>query len=153
MADIKAEDILYGRNGQIYLGEGTGKGEMLATANNIEARVRVQSTEIMLPRQFTTRHRRIGWSGEGTLRIYRHNNLFFKTMKDMINPKVSVPSLRLVMNLINSDPDGEEYDESIVLMQVKFWDFDWMFNMTDFVELPMRFTFEEIDTDQDDEAL
>ena len=152
MVDIKAEDVLYGRNGQITLStdvEGLEDDALgvLATASNIEARVEVQNTQIMLPRQFSTKLRRTGWSGTGSLRIYRHNLSFFSIMKDMINLEKAVPVFDVAMELINKDPDRagtSAYEENIVLQDVKFWSYDWMFNMTDFVELPLEYTFENI---------
>ena len=146
----KAEDILYGRNGTVTLVSGdttdiaaTGT---LATANNIEARVEVQNTQIMLPKQFATRLRRIGWAGTGTLRIYRHNAAFFTIMRQMINPESPVPVFELYMTLENKDPGStNDVDEDIILKDLKFWTFDWMFNMNDFVELPLSFTFEDIE--------
>ena len=147
-----AEEILYGRNGTITLAttsevddEALGGGGVLATANNIEARVEVQNTQIMLPNDSSTRLRRIGWSGTGSLRIYRHNASFFQIMRQMIDFRSPVPVFDLDMQLVNKDPDAEyQIDESIILNFVKFWTFDWMFNMNDFVELPLTFTFEDI---------
>ena len=161
---VRAEDILYGRNGMVVLApppetytEAMADVDIairnltLATAHTIEARVRVQSTDIMLPRDFSTRRRRTGWNGEGTMRIYRVKSEFFNTMANMIDLKKQVPVFNVIMDLINDDPGAStSYQEKITLEQVKFWDFDWMFNMTDFVELPLRFTFEGIKNNQPD---
>ena len=152
--NLEAEDILYGRNGSLTLKTtmdiddvllGDETGGVLANANNIEARVEVQNTQLMLPGQSATKLRRIGWSGTGSLRIYRYNLAFFGIMKDMIDLTKPVPVFSLFMALVNKDPDSSRaHEENIVLESVKFWSYDWMFNMTDFVELPLEFTFEGI---------
>ena len=108
----------------------------------------------MLPRQFVTRHRRIGWSGSGSMRLYRFNASFFDIMTDMISLEKQVPVFHLTMDLVNKDPDAStKYGEEIRLEQVKFWSYDWMFNMTDFVELPLEFTFEGIKRDDTTDQL
>ena len=141
---IEAEDVLYGRNGKLTITYNNAT-QVIANVRNIEARVRVKSTEIMLAGSFADLHRRIGWGGEGTLRIYRVNKLFFETMKKMIDPTQTVPVFTLNMKLTNNDPDSDrKYQEDIAIGKVKIWDFDWMFDVTEFVDQPLRFTFEEI---------
>ena len=138
----RAEDILYGRNGIIRI-----SGTEVANLSSIEARVDVQKSEITLPRRFETLNRRIGWSGSGTLRIYRVNLMFFNTMRKMIDPNQPVPVFDIDMDLENNDPDAGEnfqYREIITLVDSKFWSYDWMFNVNDFIEQPLEFTFEGI---------
>ena len=155
---LAAERILYGRNGSLIIspsGGGDAKERDIGTVanvRNIESRVNIQNTELMLAGQMQNRLRRIGWSGTGTLRIYRVNKMFFQPMLDSINLKAKMPVFTLNMTLENQDPEIDEdvYAETISLEQVKFWSYDWMFDVADFVEQPLEFTFENIkgiDTD------
>ena len=138
--NFKAEDVLYGRNGSVILG-----GTTLLNVRRVEARVRVDKATLRLAKQFQDRHRRIGWNGNGTLQIYRINSAFFREMLDSIDPKSKMPVFRMQMELENNDADRSVgYKEFIDLLDVKFWDYDWMFDVENFVELPLGFTFEDI---------
>lgn len=146
---LQAERVLYGRNGSLYItGSGTdGDIGLVANVRNIEARVNIQNAELMLAGQMQNRLRRTGWAGTGNLRIYRVNKMFFGPMRDSINLKKKMPVFTLDMTLENYDPeiDDHQYAETISLYQVKFWSYDWMFDVADFVEQPLEFTFEDID--------
>ena len=59
------------------------------------------------------------------------------------------------MNLENNDiAETNGFKEKIQLNKVKFWDFDWMFDVENFVEQPLGFTFEGVSypegTEKDD---
>ena len=137
--DIVAEDVLYGRNGSLIL-----SGATLGNVRSVEAQVNVSKAVLQLAGTFVDRHRRIGWGGTGTLRIYRINDLMFEQMLDAIDPAKAMPVFELDSILENNDPHTQKYKEKIRLKQVKFWDYSWMWSVEDFVDQPLGFTFEGI---------
>lgn len=154
MGQLTGENVLYGRNGRIYLsnlgydvadGAPVADSTELASAQEIVARVRTQSLNVQLLGDFVDHPRRIGWGGTGDLRLYRVGSHFHRTAADMIDPNRGVPIFDILMQLENRDPGVTVYDEDIILRRVKFWEFDWAFSATELVNLPLMFTFEKIE--------
>ena len=138
---FKGEDVLYGRNGRLEIG-----GILFGNVRRIALRPRVQRATLKFAGTSADRHRRIGWNGDGNLTIYRINHVFMREMLDSIDFKKKMPVFTLHMGLVNNDADASgNYDETIEARDVKFWEYDWMFDVDDFVELPLGFTFEGID--------
>ena len=142
---FKGEDVLYGRNGSLRIG-----GVLFGNVRRVALRPRIQRATLKFAGTSSDRHRRIGWNGDGNLTIYRINHVFIQEMLDSINFKKKMPVFTLQMGLENNDADATAisdgaYKESIEAKDVKFWEYDWMFDVEDFVELPLGFTFESID--------
>lgn len=153
MPEFSAEQIINGVNGSLHIqrdpigGQGSGLS-LIGNATNVIANLNVERRAIAIPGKYNRSHKRMGWTGEGSLMMYRVNTMAWDSMRDSANHNTRQPIFELAMGLNDADSaytdgvtDGDT-EEIIILKKVKFWVWNWGFNVEELVDQTLEFTFE-----------
>ena len=146
MPVFAAEQVVNGVNGILEI-----DGNYVGNVMNITANVNIERRNLNIAGLYGASYKRMGWTGEGTLVVWRVNSMFFDPMREGIDSESGMPEFDL--RLIIKDPDltrvGTDFlngnnQEDIMLKKVKFWTFDWGFNIEELLDQNIEFTFEAI---------
>lgn len=157
MPEFSAEQIINGVNGELHIQkEGGSERNLIGNVMNIAATVNIDRKAIRIAGKYNSSYKRMGWTGEGSLVVYRVNTMAFDAMRDSANHTSRMPIYEIEMALNDADSvyaiDGAEEisdasAERLILQKVKFWNFDWGFNVEELVDQTLEFTFEGMKLD------
>ena len=132
MPEFTAEQIINGVNGALHITRIGGNRRLLGNVMNIIANVNVDRRAIKIPGKYNASYKRMGWTGEGSMVLYRVNSMAWDAMRDTANQQTRQPIFELEMALNDADSSyaitGRDSvtradAERIALKKVKTWTF------------------------------
>ena len=151
MAEFSAEQVINGLNGVLEI-EGDDGSALVGNIMNITANTNIERRALKIAGKQNASFKRMGWSGEGTMVVWRVNSMFYRVMQEGASILSPMPQFNIRISL--TDPDlvreGESFLsgnnlEELLLKKVKFWTFDWGFNVEELLEQSVEFTYEAIE--------
>ncbi len=134
---LPKKSIFTGTNGNVWL-----NGKLLANIQKIEAKITYDLEDVTVIGDFATHHVYTGWSGEGTLTMYKIDSSVLKIVADMAKTGVE-PEITIVSKLENKNTKKVERMalKGIVLSEIDLVNFESKGLLTE--ETP--FTFDDYD--------
>ena len=107
---LRGQDTISGQEGKAYITDpDTGEVILLFELKNLEAKLEKQKEDIKTVGRAVNQKKTTGWSGTGSMTLYYVTSYFRDKVMDYIN---GGRDLYFTMQVINSDPTSETYDES-----------------------------------------
>lgn len=117
--------------------------EWLVNVQEVDARARIDRTDVRVAGQRGLGYKAMGVSGEGTLRMYKVTSRFLKSVTSLMQDNRGRME---IFNLIIKLDDPEALGvERIRLGRVKFWEINFGYNVNALTEESIPFTFEVFD--------
>lgn len=117
--------------------------EWLVNVQEVDARLRINRTDIHPAGQRGIGYKSMDVQGDGTLRMYKVTSRFLASIaKVMAQPKLPMDVYNLVVKLDDPEALGVE---RIALRRVKFWEINFGYQVNTLMEENIPFTFEVID--------
>lgn len=143
MAQLEGKDVIAAKEGSAYV-TANGKNTVLFYAKSVNAKIKKDKKEIKALGSRMTKHKTVGASGEGTLKIYEVTSEFKKMIHEYIKNGKDI-----YFNIIvtNNDPTTEYGSEVKALYGCNIDEVD-VVNLDaegEFLEQEMSFTFDDFE--------
>lgn len=122
----------------------TGDGNWLTEIQSVQATLRIARRDIMRAGTRSVGYKPMTVSGEGTLSMIKVTSEFLQVVSEMMRGGNTQRQKRTTLNIRLKDPDALGTEE-VRLLDVKFWEINFGFNVDEIIEQQIPFTFEQIE--------